>query len=470
MLGSGNVMAMTAIKFDRELIEKCQINAPRYTSYPTADVFDLDFNVTSQIEQLYKTFIHTKTTTPISLYIHIPFCNTLCLFCGCNKIITNDKSKISTYIDYLEREIEGYFQVIQKKLKVVQLHFGGGSPSWISIPELDRIMSIVKKYFNLDNAYEIAMELDPRHVKNDFIDALKRNGFNRISLGVQDLDPKVQKAVNRIQPFELSANVLTYARSIGFKSSNLDLIYGLPLQSLDGFAKTIDKVIELKPERIALFNYAHIPSLFMPQTRINESDMPSATIKLDILQMSVTKLSAAGYVFIGMDHFALPEDELTQAYLNGTMHRNFQGYSTFADMNMLSFGVSAIGFVGNSYYQNEKTLENYYAQINNSKLPVMRGIILDSDDVIRRFIIQAIMCDFRLDFSTVAKKFSIDFATYFALELVDLQDTAKLGLIIYHNDGFMVTDGGRFLIRNVAVIFDKYYRQKKGKTKYSKVI
>lgn len=470
MTRNSNIMATAAIMFDRKLIEKCQINAPRYTSYPTADKFDLNFNKTSQLKQLDKTFIHTRTTEPISLYIHIPFCNTLCLFCGCNKIITNDKSKINTYIDHLEREIEMYFKLIKTKLNVIQLHFGGGSPSWISISELDRVMTIVRKYFNLDKAHEIAMELDPRHVKNDFIDALKRNGFNRISLGVQDLDPKVQKAVNRIQPYELTYNVLTYARSIGFKSNNLDLIYGLPLQKLDNFTLTIDKVIELKPERIALFNYAHIPSLFMPQTRINESDMPNDSTKLDILQMSVNKLSAAGYVFIGMDHFALPDDELTHAYLNGTMQRNFQGYSTFADTNMLSFGVSAIGFVGNSYYQNERVLENYYLRINNGELPIMRGILLDDDDIIRRFIIQTIMCDFRLDFSSIAKKFNLDFATYFMLELVDLQDTANLGLIIYTNYGFMVTNSGRFLIRNVAVVFDKYYRQKEGKTKYSKVI
>lgn len=456
--------------FDRELIEKCQMNAPRYTSYPTADKFDLDFNVSQQLKQLNKIFVNTQKLEPISLYIHIPFCNTLCLFCACNKIITNDKSKINTYLDYLEREIELYFKIIKQKPEVIQLHFGGGSPSWMSIPELERVMSIIKKYFNLDNALEIAMEVDPRHTTNDFIDALKRNGFNRISLGVQDLDPKVQKAVNRIQPFELSENVLNHARLNGFKSTNIDLIYGLPFQNQDGFSKTIEKVIELKPERIALFNYAHIPSLFMPQTRINEEDMPSASEKLDILQMSVNKLSDAGYIFIGMDHFAAPNDELAKAYLNGTMQRNFQGYSTFSDTNMLSFGVSAIGFIGDSYYQNNKNLESYYVSIDNNELPVVRGLLLDFDDIIRREIIQMIMCDFKLDFAIVANKFNLDFAAYFAAELVDLEKIANLGLINLLADQFIVTDAGRFLIRNVAVIFDKYYRQKKEKNSYSKVI
>jgi oxygen-independent coproporphyrinogen III oxidase len=418
-------MADIPLTFDRKLIEKCQINAPRYTSYPTADNFTSNFNLSSQLEQLNKTFTQTELIQPISLYIHIPFCNTLCLFCGCNKIITNDRSKISTYIDYLEKEIKLYANLLKIRLNVIQLHFGGGSPSWLSIAELNRIMSIVNKYFNLDYALEIAMELDPRHTRDDFILNLKQNGFNRISLGVQDLDPKVQKAVNRIQPFELTTRILNYARSIGFKSSNVDLIYGLPLQTLAGFAKTIDAIIELKPERIALFNYAHIPSLFLPQTRISESDMPSASVKLDILQMSVDKLNTSGYVFLGMDHFALPNDELAKAYLDGTMQRNFQGYSTFGDTNMLSFGVSAIGFIGNSYYQNEKNLDEYYACVNKGDMPILRGVLLTDDDIVRRNIIQKIMCEASLDFNEVSKQFQLDFATYFTQELIDLQNSSS---------------------------------------------
>ena len=456
--------------FNRNIIEKFQVNAPRYTSYPTADKFNTDFNKILYIETVRKRFANDSKLEPISLYIHIPFCNTLCLFCGCNKIITNDRSKIGKYLDYLEREIQLYFEIIQQKLNVVQLHFGGGSPSWMSIDELNRLMSILGKYFNLENAQEIAMEIDPRHTKNDFILALKQNGFNRISLGVQDLDVQVQKAVNRIQPLELTSDILNYARSIGFKSTNFDLIYGLPFQTVDGFSKTIDSIIELKPDRISLFNYAHIPSLFMPQTRISEADMPSASQKLDILQMSVNKLIEAKYVFIGMDHFAAFDDDLTKAYLNGTLQRNFQGYSTFADTNMLAFGLSSIGFINNSYYQNEKSLDAYYQSIENKEIPIVRGLKLDVDDLIRMRIIQNVMCQFRLDFKVIESSFDINFSEYFKDELIALEEIAKLGLINLYDSAFDVNDSGRFLIRNVAVIFDKYYRQVKDVTRYSKVI
>lgn len=463
------MMANTSFVFDRNLIEKCQMNAPRYTSYPTADRFDLDFNATTQQQQISTVFAADKSIAPVSLYIHIPFCNTLCLFCACNKIITNDKSNISKYLDHLELEIQTYNKLIARKLDVVQLHFGGGSPSWISIAELNRVMMIIKEYFNVEDALEIAMEVDPRHTTNEFIDALKKNGFNRISLGVQDLDYKVQKAVNRVQPFELAENVLLHARRNGFSSTNIDLIYGLPFQTLNGFSHTIDKIIQLQPERIALFNYAHIPSLFMPQTRIKAEDMPSASEKLDILQMSVSKLNEAGYVFIGMDHFARPDDPLAKAYLNGTMQRNFQGYSTFADTNMLAFGVSAIGFLGNSYYQNDKTLESYYERVNSGVLPILRGMMLDSDDIIRRSIIQVIMCDFKLDFKKISSEFNVDFASYFVQEISKLNEIANLGLVELTDYGFLVTNAGRFLIRNVAVVFDKYYWQKQER-RYSKVI
>ena len=457
------------ISFDRDLIERCQTNAPRYTSYPTADKFNFDFTKDAQIEHIKSEFAN-KQQDPISLYIHIPFCNTLCLFCACNKIITNDKSKITTYLTYLEREIELYYNLIGRKLDVIQLHFGGGSPSWLSIAELNQVMALVNKYFNLINAKEIAMELDPRHVTVEFVQALKNNGFNRISIGMQDLDPKVQKAVNRIQPYEQSKLVLDTARSLGFESTNVDLIYGLPLQTLDGFAATIDKTIELKPDRIALFNYAHIPNIFMPQTRIKEEDLPTASDKLDILQMSVNKFADAGYVFIGMDHFALPNDELAVALHDGTLQRNFQGYSTFADTHMLAFGVSAIGFIGNSYYQNVKDLTGYYQSLDNLQLPILRGVVLTDDDILRRYVISQIMCQFKLDYRTVADKFSIDFADYFQIEINKLRDLERLGLISLTNAGFIVTPKGRFLIRNIAVIFDKYYQQAINNKSYSKVI
>ncbi|HRG62021.1 MAG TPA: oxygen-independent coproporphyrinogen III oxidase [Burkholderiales bacterium] len=458
------------IDFDRELIERCQINAPRYTSYPTADRFSLDFGISEQLSQINKVFT-PEFDQAVSLYIHIPFCNTLCLYCGCNKIITNNRNKITEYLEYLAKEFALYHQLIGKKLPVVQLHFGGGSPSWLSIDEVHQVMELVRQYFDLSNAAEIAMELDPRHVTDEFMEALHNEGFNRVSLGVQDFDPDVQKAVNRIQPLTDTKRVLDKAADLGFSSTSIDLIYGLPLQNLQSYAKTIDIVInQLKPARIALFNYAHLPHIFMPQTRINEADLPSATEKLNILQMCVERLADAGYVFIGMDHFARPEDELAIALNNGTLQRNFQGYSTFADTHMLAFGVSSIGFVGNSYYQSAKDLDSYYNFINNSQLPILRGMMLNQDDIIRRDIIQQIMCQFKLDFNQVANKYQLDFAEYFAAELADLPALVELGLITLNATNLEVSSKGRFLIRNIAVVFDKYLRQRQDNKRYSKVI
>ena len=462
-----------AINFDRALIEKCQTNAPRYTSYPTADRFSPKYTVNEQLQQINQVFNQVATPDkiePISLYIHIPFCNTLCLFCACNKIITNDRSKIDNYLDYLEREIKLYHQLIGRKLEVVQLHFGGGSPSWMDKDQLTRVMDFIRQYFILDNAHEIAMEIDPRHCDKSYIKHLKSEGFTRISLGIQDFNPQVQKSVNRIQSFEQSNAILAAAKECDFKSTNVDLIYGLPFQSLASFTQTIDSIINMKPERIALFNYAHVPSTAMPQTRISESDLPVAQVKLDILQMSVERLTAAGYVFIGMDHFALPDDDLAIALTNNNMQRNFQGYSTFKDTHMLAFGVSAIGFIGNSYYQNSKDLTSYYMVVDNKQLPILRGYILSDDDVLRRDIIQNIMCQFALDFEAIAGKYAINFKQYFADELMALDVLSQLELIEFTANGFVVTAKGHFLIRNVAVVFDKYLRLDKDKTRYSKVI
>jgi len=460
------------IHFDRELIEKCQTNAPRYTSYPTADRFHHEYTLdthNAQLEQVFSANV-TNLVEPISLYIHIPFCNTLCLFCACNKIITNDRSKIDTYLDYLIEEIKLYYAKINRKLAVIQLHFGGGSPSWMTKDAVTRIMRVVREYFILDNAKEIAMEIDPRHCDEDYIAHLKSEGFTRISLGIQDFNPQVQKAVNRIQPFVQSNVILEAAKKYDFRSTNVDLIYGLPLQTLDSFQQTINQIIDMRPERIALFNYAHVPNVSMPQTRISEEDLPSAATKLDILQMSVERLTAAGYVFIGMDHFALPTDDLAIALANNEMQRNFQGYSTFKDTHMLSFGVSAIGFIGNSYYQNTKDINSYYSAISNQRLPILRGYVLDKDDILRREIIQHIMCQFALDFEVVARKYQVDFHQYFAHELASLATLSELGLVDFTPQGFLVTAKGHFLIRNVAVVFDKHLRMSSNNSRYSKVI
>ena len=463
-------MNLQTIEFDRELIERCQANAPRYTSYPTADRFNLNFGKNEQVKLITEVF-DPEFNQGVSLYIHIPFCNTLCLYCACNKIITNNRNKITEYLEYLQKEFELYFQLIKRRLNIVQLHFGGGSPSWLSIDELNQVMQLVRQYFNLDNASEIAMELDPRHVTDQFMEALASNGFNRVSLGVQDFDPQVQKIVNRIQPLNDTVRVLDKARELGFKSTNIDLIYGLPLQSLESYKKTIDIVIEqLKPARIALFNYAHLPHVFMPQTRINEKDLPSAEEKLNILQMCVERLADAGYIFIGMDHFARPDDELSIALANNTLQRNFQGYSTFADTHMLSFGVSSIGFIGDSFYQNVKDLAGYYASLDRGELPILRGMLVSEDDLIRRAVIQSIMCQFKLNFESISQKFSINFKNYFASELIKLLDLAKLELIQLNDQSFIVSNKGRFLIRNVAMIFDKYLQDSLDNKRYSKVI
>lgn len=463
-------MNFKQIDFDRELIERCQTNAPRYTSYPTADRFSLEFGILEQLNQIRQVFT-SEFNQPVSLYIHIPFCNTLCLYCGCNKIITNNRGKITEYLVYLAKEFALYQQLIGKKLPVVQLHFGGGSPSWLSIAEVNQVMNLVREYFILDNAEEIAMELDPRHVTDEFMVALRNEGFNRVSLGVQDFDPAVQKAVNRIQPLADTQRVLDQAAKLCFKSTSIDLIYGLPLQTLESYRHTMDIVInQLKPARIALFNYAHLPSIFMPQTRINEADLPSADEKLNILQMCVERLAEAGYVLIGMDHFARPDDELALALNDNTLQRNFQGYSTFADTNMLAFGVSSIGFIGNSYYQSAKDLDSYYNFLDANQLPILRGLLLTPDDVLRREIIQQIMCQFELNYAVVAEKYQLDFASYFAAELAELPDLAQLGLISLNEYGFQVSNKGRFLIRNVAKVFDKYLRANQDIKRYSKVI
>lgn len=463
-------MNYTTIDFDKELITKCQTNAPRYTSYPTADRFTLEFNKETQISQIQHVF-DANFNDSISLYIHIPFCNTLCLYCGCNKIITNNRDNITQYIKYLEKEFELYFALINKKLPVIQLHFGGGSPSWLSTDEVSEIMKLIRNYFDLSDTREIAMELDPRHVTTKFMENLANEGFNRVSLGVQDFDYKVQKAINRIQPLEDTTRVLDDAARLGFCSTSIDLIYGLPLQSLASYEETIDIVInQLKPARIALFNYAHLPHLIMPQTRINEADLPSANEKLNILQMCVERLTKAGYIFIGMDHFALPEDELAKALFDGTLQRNFQGYSTFADAHMLAFGVSSIGFVGNSYYQNAKDLESYYNFIDNGQLPILRGMLLDKDDILRRDIIIQIMCQFELNFNIIDNKYNILSKDYFAREIMELSELVKLGLVEMRESSFVVSNKGRFLIRNIAKVFDKYLNKNLDSKRYSKVI
>ena len=426
----------TQCVFDRTLIETLEGSGPRYTSYPTADRFHAGFGVGDYEHCLTQRTIGANHRG-ISLYVHIPFCNTICYYCGCNKIITKDKARADAYLDYLEKEIALVAAKLGCREKVIQLHFGGGTPTFLSDEQLDRIMGVINRHFELLPEGEFSIEIDPRKVGRDTVLHLGRLGFNRMSVGIQDFDPAVQAAVNRIQSEEETLTVINAAREAGFKSISVDLIYGLPKQTAHSLESTVNKVLAMSPDRIALYNYAHLPSIFMPQRRINEADMPSAATKLDILQNSVQQLADAGYVFIGMDHFAKPGDELTRALEQGRLQRNFQGYSTHADCDMIGLGVSSIGKVGPCYSQNEKELDAYYAALDEGRLPVMRGMTLTQDDILRRSVIQSLMCRFSLSVEAIEQTFAIDFAGYFADELPKIREFQQMGLL--HFDGDFLT-------------------------------
>ena len=459
----------TQFVFDRELIRRLDGNGPRYTSYPTADRFTASFMEDDYRHRLQQRQIGANAK-PISLYVHIPFCNTICYYCGCNKIITKDKSRADTYLGYLERELSLHAEGLGGRQDIVQLHFGGGTPTFLADEQMARLMSAIRTHFNLLPNGEYSIEIDPRKVSAQNVELLASLGFNRMSVGVQDFEPRVQEAVNRIQTEEETRVVIDAARACGFKSISVDLIYGLPLQTVESVARTIDKVLAMRPDRLALYNYAHLPTVFMPQRRINEADLPSAEVKLDILQMAVQKFTEAGYVFIGMDHFALPEDDLAIALKQGRLQRNFQGYSTHADHDLVAIGVSSIGKVGASYHQNEKDIEAYYAALDAGHLPILRGLSLTADDVLRRAVIQALMCRFALSKQAIGECFGIDFDSYFATEMAQLADYAAAGLLELDDEWICITPKGRFLIRTVSMVFDRYLREKKTIAIYSKTI
>ncbi|NHQ82710.1 oxygen-independent coproporphyrinogen III oxidase [Chromobacterium vaccinii] len=455
--------------FDRELIERLDGAGPRYTSYPTADRFTSNFSTQDYLDKLRQRQIGANRK-PLSLYAHIPFCNTICYYCACNKIITKDSGKADQYLDYLEKEIRLVSAELGIREKVIQLHFGGGTPTFLSDAQLERLMGILSTHFEFLSDGEYSIEIDPRKVKRETMLKLAGYGFNRVSVGIQDFDPAVQRAVNRIQTEEETRAVIEAAREGGFKSISLDLIYGLPLQSRETMRDTLRKALALDPDRLSLYNYAHLPSVFMPQRRINEADLPPAAVKLDILQDAVKTLTDAGYVFIGMDHFAKPDDELAIALRQGRLQRNFQGYSTHSDCDMLAFGVSSIGKVGSCYSQNDKTLDGYYAALDQGRLPVVRGLTLDNDDVLRRTIIQSLMCRFALSVEAIEEIHGINFAQYFAAEMPQIREFQQQGLLSFDGDFLMVEPQGRFLIRNIAMIFDRHLRERETHARYSKTI
>ena len=458
-----------SIVFDLELIEKYDQAGPRYTSYPTAVQFHDGFTEDDYVRVARAT---NESGRPLSLYFHIPFCDTVCFYCACNKVATKDRGMAGKYLKRVYRELEMQGALFERSRKVEQLHWGGGTPTFISHDEMRELVGQTRKHFNLldDDSGEYSIEIDPREAQGDTIKLLRELGFNRMSLGVQDFEENVQKAVNRIQSKEVTLTVLQAARDEGFRSISLDLIYGLPFQSLSSFERTLDQVLEVDPDRLSVFNYAHLPQRFKPQRRINEEDLPLPQVKLDILQMTIDKLSNAGYVYVGMDHFAKPDDELVIAQNNGTLYRNFQGYSTHADCDLLGLGSTSIGMVGPSYAQNMRTLDEYYARIDANRFAVFRGIELSRDDRIRRDVITRLICHFTLSFAEVEREWGISFADYFSSELTNLQDMMADGLLTMDDTRIRVEPKGRLLIRNICMQFDAYLKSKESASSFSKVI
>ena len=439
---------------DLTLVRKYDVPGPRYTSYPTALQFaELD-------ESAYARAIESSPLRDqdISLYFHIPFCATLCFYCACNKIITKKRTHAESYLRLLYRELELKAGLLPGRA-VCQLHFGGGTPTFLSDQQIGDLMDEVRRHFRLrdDADGEFSIEIDPRTVDAARIRALRAAGFNRLSMGVQDFDPAVQKAVNRIQSFEATRTAIDAARESGFRSVSVDLIYGLPHQSVASVDRTLDQVIELLPDRISIYNYAHLPDRFMPQTRIRAEDLPAPEEKLRILGRCIEKLAHdAGYVYIGMDHFARPEDELAVAQREGTLHRNFQGYSTWSDRDLVAFGVSAISAIGNLYAQNVKPLDAYTRLLEAGRLPIEKGVLIDADDLIRKAVIMALICNFELDCAAVERRFDINFADYFADELARLGGFVDDGLLDLDAGRIRVNEAGRLFIRNICMCFDRH--------------
>jgi len=461
MKGNLSISIDTLLKYDRP--------GPRYTSYPTAPVWDEKFGP----EQFKSKIIETNSGNnlpPLSLYFHLPFCFSLCFYCGCNSIITKDRRRSSEYISFLKKEIENISTYIKKGRKVIQVQWGGGSPDFLSPEEMETLYGYITDNFKVADDAEVGVELDPRETTLEHLETLKRIGFNRISMGIQDFDPIVQKAVNRIQPEEMTRRLIDWARGLGFYSINVDLIYGLPHQTVATFRKTVEKIIDLNPDRIAVFNYAHVPWLKKHQKMIKEEYLPRGREKLEILKMTIERFCDAGYVYIGMDHFAKPEDELCIAQREKTLYRNFQGYTTKAGCDLYGFGITSISMVGNCYAQNHKTLKDYYKAIDAGILANYRGYELNEDDLLRRYVITRLMCDFELTKGDVEERYGISFDHYFKKELERLEPFSDDGLLIIHPERIEITDSGRILIRNIAMVFDSYLETRGREMKFSRTI
>lgn len=458
------------IEFKPDLIKRYDKAGPRYTSYPTANLFHEEFT-SDDYRAAVERSNNVLEPKPLSLYFHIPFCDTVCFYCACNKIVTKMRDRATPYLEHLYREIEMQGELYARSRPVDQLHWGGGTPTFLSQDQMRSLMEKTGQHFTLmDNDQgEYSIEIDPREIDPEGVHFLREIGFNRMSLGIQDFDPKVQKAVNRIQSEEITFAAIDAAREAKFKSVSVDLIYGLPFQSVDSFLVTLEKTMQARPDRFSVFNYAHLPTLFMPQRRINEEDLPSAAEKLEILQSVIHYLTEQGYVYVGMDHFARPDDELVIAQDKGLLYRNFQGYSTHADCDMVAMGVTAISQVNDIYSQNVRDEESYYKMIDDGKLPLMRGLRLTADDMLRRELITQLICNFKLDINQFMTTQGIDFGQYFEDEIEQLKIMQDDGLLKIDRDAITILPPGRLLIRNICMTFDAHLKNNQ-KNRFSKVI
>ena len=460
---------LPAIEFDQALIERYDGRGPRYTSYPTA----LQFSE-AVTEQVYRENARSSNNTaaPLSLYVHIPFCHSLCYYCGCNKIVTRNETRVERYMEMLHKEIGMQSELFDNSRIATQLHFGGGTPTYLDASQMDALMARLGNSFRLDESEdrEFSIEVDPRTVDANGLRRLTEFGFNRLSLGIQDFDTQVQEAVNRLQSHDEVTSLVSAARTAGYKSVSFDLIYGLPHQNVDTFDATLDLVIAMRPDRLAVYNYAHLPERFKGQRMINAADIPSSSTKLDILHRTIDRLSDAGYVYVGMDHFALPDDDLVLARGDGSLQRNFQGYSTHGECDLVGLGVSSISDIGNVYSQNAITTMEYETLIEDGHIPVKKGIVVDDDDLLRADVIQALMCYDRLDFGRFDAEHGLDFRQYFAAELERLEPLANDRLVTLTEDGIDVTARGRLLLRNIAMVFDRHMAEHAGGKRFSKAI
>jgi len=456
-------------EIDVKLLDKYNVPGPRYTSYPTAVQFK-EANEQDLVGLRKYLNRRSRSPQPLSIYIHIPFCFSLCWYCGCTKVITRDQSRSEAYLSYLEKEMEMIAPLIHADSRVRQLHLGGGTPTFLSPEELRRLSKMVKNYFRVDPDMEASIEIDPRRLSRDHISALAESGFNRASIGVQDTNPRVQEAVHRIQPFDQVKKVTGWLREDGIRSVNFDLIYGLPQQTKESFAATLNEVTELKPDRLAVYSYAHVPWIMPAQKLLDEENLPAGNEKLAMLIQTIDFLTDNGYRYIGMDHFARENDELSTAMENGTLHRNFQGYSTLAGMDLYAFGMSGISNVGDRYWQNSKDMNHYYKMLEEGNLPVSKTYQLDRDDRIRKYVIMRLMCRPEIEFKEIENRWNIVFFDYFERELQRLSKLESDGLVKCHREGINITTKGRLFLRNIAMCFDRYLNRERATQKYSKTV